>query len=170
MGGVDQSDHMTKVYAVMRKCYKWTNVFFYSFLDTAVVNSYIIYKKLNPETQLTQLDFHRAVVCELVERFSETQVAPHPAIITPVPPTAFCLPSWKPDNHPVLFFQDDRRAQCASCKECTYVYCERCRLAFYCSRARNCFYTYHHSVDARHQVNKDMSQTKLSMCFVDRDQ
>lgn len=48
MGGVDLLDHMAKVYGVLRKCYRWTNVFLYNFLDTSVVNSYIMYKKLNP--------------------------------------------------------------------------------------------------------------------------
>jgi hypothetical protein len=49
MGGVDQLDHMCKVYGVFRKCYRWTNVFLYGFLDSSVVNSFVLYKKLNPE-------------------------------------------------------------------------------------------------------------------------
>ena len=53
MGGVDQLDHMTKVYGILRKCYRWTNVFLYSFLDTAVVNAYIMYKKLNPQVNIS---------------------------------------------------------------------------------------------------------------------
>jgi hypothetical protein len=107
MGGVDQQNHMTKVYGVLRKCYQWTNVFFYSFLDTAVVNSYIMFKQLHPDvsgcfashismcihclcvsqSKLSHSDFHQAVVSELVALFSDHQAAHQPPILD-TPPLA----------------------------------------------------------------------------------
>lgn len=48
MGGVDNFDHMTQVYGILRKCCRWTNVFLYWFVDSAIVNGYVLFQKLNP--------------------------------------------------------------------------------------------------------------------------
>lgn len=53
MGGVDQADHMAKVYWVLRKYCRWTNVIMYGFLDTSAVNSYVLYKQLNSEVSMS---------------------------------------------------------------------------------------------------------------------
>jgi hypothetical protein len=121
MGGVDQQNHMTKVYGVLRKCYQWTNVFFYSFLDTAVVNSYIMFKQLHPDSKLSHSDFHQAVVSELVALFSDHQAAHQPPILDTPPlasstaasaATSAAAPApsrpWRPDNHPTVFSRMDQ--------------------------------------------------------------
>jgi hypothetical protein len=50
MAGVDQLNHIMKVYGILRKCYYWTTVsYMHGLLDTAMVNNFIMYNRLNPE-------------------------------------------------------------------------------------------------------------------------
>ena len=44
MGGVDRSDRMVRTYSVSRKSKKWWYRLFYYLLDTALANSFILYK------------------------------------------------------------------------------------------------------------------------------
>ena len=99
-GGVDKFDHMTKVYGVLRKCYRWPSVFLYKFLDTAVVNSFVIFKHLNPDTTMSHFGFHLAITKQLAELFSESRFGPQRPLPTPAPdPTA--APAAEPVTAPV---------------------------------------------------------------------
>lgn len=61
MGGVDMADRLRQAYCVDRRAKKWWHRLFFGLLDIAFVNSYIVYKKLNPEEKVTLLDFRRGV-------------------------------------------------------------------------------------------------------------
>ena len=57
MGGVDMQDQARKYYNVTFKSVKWWKYLFWFFLDTAIINSYILYSESN-EKRITHLDFH----------------------------------------------------------------------------------------------------------------
>jgi hypothetical protein len=46
--GVDTMDQMTKIYSCKRKPRRWSLVMFYNILSISAINSYIIWKTLNP--------------------------------------------------------------------------------------------------------------------------
>uniref|UniRef100_A0A8C6SQI7 PiggyBac transposable element-derived protein domain-containing protein n=1 Tax=Neogobius melanostomus TaxID=47308 RepID=A0A8C6SQI7_9GOBI len=71
MGGVDLSDALLKYYRVQQKTMKWYKTFFYHFVDVAIVNSYIIHKKLvkgkaDGTKALTQKEFREQLVKEML--------------------------------------------------------------------------------------------------------
>ena len=63
--------------------------FLYNFLDTAVVNSFVIFKHLNPGTTMTHFGFHFAITKQLVQLYSKRRFGPQRPFPTPAPdPTA----------------------------------------------------------------------------------
>lgn len=58
---VDQADRLRQAYCVDRRSKKWWHRLFFGLLDMAFVNSYIIYNKINPEEQITLLEYRRNV-------------------------------------------------------------------------------------------------------------
>ena len=49
MGGVDKCDQYQSNYDIARKSRKWWKKVFFRMLELAVINSYIVYRALNPE-------------------------------------------------------------------------------------------------------------------------
>ncbi|KAG5892502.1 hypothetical protein JTB14_015412 [Gonioctena quinquepunctata] len=68
MGGVDQADRLRQAYCIKRRSRKWWHRLCFGIVDIAFVNSYILYKKLNPEDHLTLLDFRRGVALGLMSQ------------------------------------------------------------------------------------------------------
>lgn len=90
MGGVDLFDQMGSVYAILRKTFCWPIVFFYNFLETAVHNSYLLYKvTTNPKVWFTWSRYwlilinvghqmtHRKYVRLLVEELTAAAASSH---------------------------------------------------------------------------------------------
>ena len=71
MGGVDLSDQMKVTYEVDRrsKFLFYLRVFF-DFLDIAVVNSKIIYNKIESAPSLSSLDFRYSIAQTMIRKFS----------------------------------------------------------------------------------------------------
>ena len=77
MGGVDLLSRVIIPYSVQRKGVKWYRKIAELFVDAAVYNSYVIYKKLNPdEHHIDHLSYRMKLIEELV-MFHLSGSAPH---------------------------------------------------------------------------------------------
>ena len=70
------------------------------------------------------------------------------------------------NGHNVLFTQARNRPRCGVCRNLSTAYCQACKLALYCCRLNNCFYTYHNSKAAQDQFWEMNAQTKASSWFI----
>ena len=66
MGCVDKSDLMKSFYEITRKSKKWWHCLLWHFIDVTLVNSFIIFKLLNPNKDFKLKDFRLSVVDELI--------------------------------------------------------------------------------------------------------
>ena len=66
MGRVDKSDQMKSFYEITRKRKKWWRRLLWHVIDVTLVNSFIIFKLLNPNKDLKLKDFRLSVVDELI--------------------------------------------------------------------------------------------------------
>ena len=65
MGGVDCSDHLLSYCSTPRKTIKWYKKIFFHLLDIAVMNSYVLFKKLSKQKKLRILKFRDALIGKL---------------------------------------------------------------------------------------------------------
>lgn len=73
MGGVDKFDQYMSPYSISQKSRKWWIKLFYYMVDTAIVNSYILYKEScnkNKKKYITHLEFRSRLTDELIGNFS----------------------------------------------------------------------------------------------------
>ena len=76
MGGVDLSDQMKVTYEVDRRSkFRFYLRVFFNFLDIAVVNSRIVYNKIESAPSLSSLDFPYSVAQTMIWRFSSRKRA-----------------------------------------------------------------------------------------------
>ncbi|XP_046663052.1 piggyBac transposable element-derived protein 4-like [Homalodisca vitripennis] len=61
MGYVDKADMLKSTYSIDRKSKKWWHRIFWHFLDTTIVNSFIIFSMLSQGKPLTLKEFRRSV-------------------------------------------------------------------------------------------------------------
>lgn len=73
MGGVDRFDRNRSLYTVSRKSKKWWVRIFYFAVDTVIVNSFILYTSVHPETSMTLLEFRTSLFRSLVRGFTSRQ-------------------------------------------------------------------------------------------------
>ncbi|XP_058792081.1 piggyBac transposable element-derived protein 4-like [Phymastichus coffea] len=66
MGCLDKSDQMKSFYEITRKSRKWWHCLLWHFIDVTLVNSFIIFKLLNPDKDLKSKEFRLLVVDELI--------------------------------------------------------------------------------------------------------
>lgn len=70
MGGVDRGDHFVSSYQFMRRTKKWYRKLFFWLLEIAIINSYILYKVVQTQsnhTPLTHFAYRKSLVRELVK-------------------------------------------------------------------------------------------------------
>lgn len=83
MNCVDKFDQMKAVYETDRKGRKWWHRIFFHFLDTCVVNAFVLYKELNLPSK-TMKQFRREVIDGLVSnRFIQVSQKPNLPVIQP---------------------------------------------------------------------------------------
>ena len=145
MGGVDLADQMKGTYAIdLRSRYRNYLRLFFDVLDTAVVNSYVIYNELHVADgkKLEHLEFRQQLVYSLVGSFSSRKRS-HPCGNIRKRP-------WQPDitdakHMPVC---NDRRKRCKHCSVVqignrTSISCKTCGVYLCLQNGRNCFQDYH---------------------------
>ena len=143
MGDVDLSDQMKVTYEVDRrsKFHFYLRVFF-DFLDIAVVNSKIVYNKIESSPSLSSLDFRYSIAQTMIRKFSSRKRA-----VSPSRPSkrsrgpSFDIVDHLPDFAP-------SRVCCAFCssknvESRTCVRCITCNIALCLQKDRNCFQQYH---------------------------
>jgi len=70
MGAVDMADQMLQSYQVERKRKKvWYKKQFQHLLNQTVLNCYILYKKQNPGSKMTHLNFVVRLIARLIEQY-----------------------------------------------------------------------------------------------------
>ena len=57
MNSVDRSDQLIKNYNILRQTKKYWKTLFLHYIDTAIVNAYILYKELHPSARLRMSHF-----------------------------------------------------------------------------------------------------------------
>ena len=76
MGGVDLSDQMKVTYEVDRRSkFRFYLRVFFDFLDIAVVNSKIVYNKIESAPSLSSLDFRYSIAQTMIRKFSSRKRA-----------------------------------------------------------------------------------------------
>lgn len=86
MGGVDKFDQYMSPYSISQKSRRWWIKLFYYMVDTAIVNSYILYKEScnkNKKKYITHLEFRSRLTDELIGNFScrkKSTTSPHEQI------------------------------------------------------------------------------------------
>ncbi|CAI6372740.1 unnamed protein product [Macrosiphum euphorbiae] len=73
MGGVDKFDQYMAAYTISQKSRRWWIKLFYYFIDTAIVNFYILYKERCNKAKkkyVSQLDYRPMLTDTLVNNFS----------------------------------------------------------------------------------------------------
>lgn len=84
MNCVDKFDQNKKSCEIIRKAHKWWHRLFFHFIDTAIVNSHVIYKQTT-ETNITMKDFRRKISRSLVSKtLVEKRAAQNKSKISPV--------------------------------------------------------------------------------------
>ena len=66
MGAVDRSDHYCTSYSFMRKTLKWWRKMFFWLVEVSIMNSFILYEKVNHTTALQHLTYRQKLVEQLV--------------------------------------------------------------------------------------------------------
>ena len=142
MGGVDLSDQMKVTYEVDRRSkFRFYLCIFFDFLDIAVVNSKIVYNKIESAPSLSSLDFQYSIAQTTVRKFSRKRAVPLSR-----PSKRSRGPSFDIVDHLTDFAPS--RVRCAFClsknvESRTYVRCITCNIALCLQKDRNCFQQYH---------------------------
>ena len=144
MGGIDLMDQLKSAYQLDRRlkfgfCFRF---FFYLF-DVALVDSFIVYKKLENK-DLTLKEFKICIALKLISSFvcRKLSCPSH----RPSKRTKAQRPSPIPPLHLLIFLETRRR--CTVCSQAgkenrTFVTCSLCDVALCIQKERNCFLQYH---------------------------
>ena len=143
MGGVDLCDEMKVSYQVDRRSkLRFYLRIFFDFLDIGVVNSKIIYDKMDSTIGMSAMDFRFSLVCSLIGNFSNRKRT------VPVhrPSKKSKGDSFDTVDHLPEF--SATRARCTLCsskkiENHTFIRCMSCNTALCLQKDRNRFYLHH---------------------------
>ena len=143
MGGVDLCDQMKVSYQVDRRSkFRFYLRIFFDFLDIGVVNSKIIYDKMDSTIGMSAMDFCFSLARSLIGKFSNRKRT------VPVhrPSKKSKGDSFDTVDHLPEF--SATRARCALCsskkiENRTFIRCMSCNTALCLQKDRNCFYLHH---------------------------
>lgn len=146
MGGVDLADQLKGNYAIdIRSRYKYYLRVVFDIFDTTIVNGFIQFVALNPNTQMTHLDFRAAIVDGLVGSFSSRKntfpsrlISKRVSLTRPV--STIHLPKVITSRKRCKLCYDRSKADIKS-----RFFCEACGAAFCLQDGRNCFFEHHNN-------------------------
>lgn len=135
MGGVDQHDWFCGKYPIAVRGKKWYWCLFTRILTMAVVNSWIIYRRIHGAQSLSLLEFHRAVAVTYLKQSCRSEKKNRK---THVPRPIMDL---RYDNigHVIKKRPNQRRCQFESCTGRPRTYCSKCDVTL----CLTCFASYH---------------------------
>lgn len=143
MGGVDLSDQMKVSYQVDRRSkFRFYLRVFFDFLDVSVVNSNILYNKMDSAVAMSSMDFRFSLARSMIGKFSNRKRA----VPTSRPSKRSKGESFEVVDHLPQFAAT--RARCAVCslkkiENRTSVRCVSCNIPLCLQKERNCFYMHH---------------------------
>ena len=143
MGGVDLSDQMKVTYEADRQSkFRFYLRVFFDFLDIAVINSKVVYNKIESAPSISSLDFRYSIVQTMIRKFSSRKRA----VPLSRPSKRSREPSFDIVDHSLDFAPS--RVRCAFCssknvESRTYVRCITCNIALCLQKDHNCFQQYH---------------------------
>ena len=142
MGGVDLTDQLKVTYELDRKhSFRFYLRVFFDLMDIAVVNAYVIFRKLRNEKQMTLFDFNYIVCRGLIGGFNNRQRS----IPYPRQSKRHCVGNSDETSvrHMPVFVE--KRLRCYRCskegkEQRTFVRCDTCNIALCLLKERNCFF------------------------------
>ena len=143
MGGVDLSDQMKVTYEVDRRSkFRIYLQVFFDFLDITVVNTKIVYNKIESASSLSSLDFRHSITQTMIRNFSSRKrtvllSSPSKRSRSPSFDIVDHLPDFAPSRVPCAFFSSK------NVESRTYVRIITCNIALCLQKDRNCFQQYH---------------------------
>ncbi|CAK1587806.1 unnamed protein product [Parnassius mnemosyne] len=161
MGGVDTMDSYLGRYRIRMKSKKWTNRLFQHMLDMAVINSWILYKKVslkkktNPKNILKLVDFRTELAETLCKYGAVSENKRGRPSMNRQENTSKKRPKIGAQTLPPNDVRTDgvghdksyntKRNQCkyANCKKLTSVMCTKCKISLCDNRKNNCFQVFH---------------------------
>ena len=156
MNAVDRSDQILGTNNVLRKCVRWWKTLFFHLIDTAIVNSYILFQEhrrnspnkpaLKRPTAYSLVNFREEVVRQLCG-LPEYGLPPAQATSKPAPPPPD-LGLFVTEHVPVL---GEERRNCVVCwkkekksyKVQTYCKAPQCNRYMHVSSEKKCFELFH---------------------------
>ena len=143
MGGVDLCDQMKVSYEVnQRSKVKFYLRVFFDFLDISIVNSKIVYNKIQSTAAISSMDFRFNLARSMIGTFSNRKRAI---------PTLQPLKRSKGEIIMVVDYLPQFASTCARCAYCsliklenhTFIRCMKCHIPLCLQKERNCFYEHH---------------------------
>ena len=143
MGGVGLCDQMKISYEVDQRSkvrfYLWV---FFNFLDISVVNSKIVYDKIQSTAAMSSMDFRFSLACSMIGTFSNRKRA--------IPTSQ----NFKRSKGEIAMVVDHlyqfaaSRSRCAYCsliklENPTFIRCMKCHSPLCLQKESNCFYEHH---------------------------
>ena len=155
MGGVDLMDGLLGRYHIRLKTCKWTLRLFYHFIDMAMVNAYLLHKRIHKETP--SLPVFRAQVAAVLcvnesikkhpgrptsasKQKEMPSVNPNKRTYIPEPDIRFDGLNHMPD---ILDRSGKRMCKNKGCKSETQFFCTKCNLNLCLSATKKCFQEFH---------------------------
>lgn len=164
MGGVDLMDGLMGRYHIRAKTRDPMTRLFYHFIDMAVTNAYILYRRIHTErmndsndisaeeVKLLQLPQFREQIAAALVTYSDKRNVGRPSVAGTSQAGTSTI--GKRAVHPVDDVRFDnydhspiwgKKQKCKLCKKSdTQCMCTKCNIHLCCRADKNCFYKYHH--------------------------
>lgn len=159
MGGVDLLDSMLGYYRISTKSKKYYMKIFYHMIDLCVVNAWILYRRVYPDTYIPLLDFKlliSEVLCEVLKPSPRRRGRP---LLTESTTEALyntkrkkngpCMELPSEDirldgmDHFPIYEKNRVRCKYPSCNYKTMISCSKCIIPLCINQDRNCFLLFH---------------------------
>lgn len=155
MGGVDLMDSLIGRYHIEMKTRKWINRIFHHLIDVAMVNAYLLYRRVRIGDKMDLASFRSTVAEALcfskngaVKRRGRPPKDQTPQTI-PIKNTKTYFPvdevRFDGVGHPCqkLSYSERKTCKYPNCKSRTQAYCPKCKLHLCSSSKNNCFIKFH---------------------------
>ena len=157
MGGVDLAHHLLALYRINTKAKKCYHKLIYHFIDMAVVNAWLLYRRdavtisLNKNEILSLASFKLHVAFTLTKRGKACQQFKHGRPSSRLSDTDAKRTCGYPSNE-IHFakvahmpFFSDKRKKCknTNCSGKTHIYCQECNINLCLNKHKNCFASFH---------------------------
>lgn len=153
MGGVDLMDGLIGRYRIRMKTSKWTNRLFYHLIDMAMVNAYLLYRRVKVDDKIDLPTFRSSIAEALcffasgtISRVGRPSAIPKPLPIKPKKPQIpIADVRYDGFNHWCKFVDATGKKMCKNpgCKSRTQSFCTKCQLNLCNTPAKSCFIEFH---------------------------